>query len=92
MSKAKLNPILFNLSKVVTEEVKRPDHPDFLTTSELKAKEWSGVRLNSLIDTFEFWVAGSVVKTLAASIVKKDYMALERAHVELFGISTAHPR
>jgi len=92
MSKAKLNPILFNLSKSITEDVKRPDHPDFLTSSELKAKEWSGVRLNSLIDTFEFWVAGEVRKTIAAELVRADYMLLEKAHVELFGISTAHPR
>lgn len=83
---AKLNPILHNLSKAASGEDKRPDHPDFLTTSELKKKEWSGLRLNSLIDTYEFWVAGEIKKTIGVMAVKADYMALERAHVELFGI------
>ena len=46
---AKLNPILNNLSKVVTEDFKRPDHPDFMTTEELKTLPFTGLRgrLNS---------------------------------------------
>ena len=85
---AKLNPILHNLSKAASGEDKRSDHPDFATSSELKKREWSGVRLNSITDTYEFWVAGEIRKTLPMVAVQADYMSLERAHVELFGIHT----
>lgn len=84
----KLNPILYNLAQSRTKGDKRSDHPDFATTSELKAKEWSGVRKNSITDTYEFWVAGEIKKQIAAAVVAADYMTLERAHVELFGLHT----
>lgn len=87
MKDAKLNPILHNLSQSLSGNDKRPDHPDFLTSAELKAKEWSGVRLNSLIDTYEFWICGEIKKTVSAVGVAADYRVLEKAHVELFGIS-----
>ena len=86
--RAKLNPILTNLRSSVTEELKRSDHPDFATSAELKAREWSGVRKNSLIDTYEFWVVGEVRKTVPAADVAKDFMLLERTHIELFGIGS----
>ena len=86
--RAKLNPILHNLQQSVTEELKRSDHPDFATSSELKAKEWSGVRKNSLTDTYEFWVVGEIKKTVPAMNVVNDYMLLERTHIELFGIGS----
>jgi len=87
MSKeAKLNPILFNLQQSVTEELKRSNHPDFATSSELKARDWSGVRKNSLTDTYEFWVAGEIRATVTAMEVSIDRMALEKKHIEIFGL------
>ena len=83
---AKLNPILHNLQQSISGENKRSDHPDFATSAELKAKEWSGMRKNSITARFEFWVAGEIRKELDVAVVDADYMALERAHVELFGI------
>jgi hypothetical protein len=85
-NKAKLNPILHNLKNAVSGEDKRSDHADFALSSELKERKWSGLRLNSLTDTYEFWIIGEVRKTLAASEVRKDYLSLERAHIELFGL------
>lgn len=93
MSEAKLNPILYNLRQSVEEDYKRSNHPDFLTTSELKVKEWSGVRKNSITDDYEFWVAGEIIKNVPVSAVRKDPYILERTHIELFKIgSGAHTR
>lgn len=93
MPEAKLNPILYNLRESISEEYKRSNHPDFLTSSELKAKEWSGVRKNSLSDDYEFWVAGEIIKTVPLEAVKKDAFILERTHIELFKIgSGSHSR
>ena len=85
---ARLNPILHNLRQSVTEEMKRSNHPDFATSSELKAKEWSGVRMNSITHDYEFWIAGSVAKTVSAAQFAMDKMILERTHIELFGIGS----
>jgi hypothetical protein len=93
MPEAKLNPILYNLRQSVEEEYKRSNHPDFLTTSELKVREWSGVRKNSITDDYEFWVAGEIIKTVSLAAVKKDPFLLERTHIELFKIgSGSHSR
>ena len=89
---AKLNPILDNLRKSVTEEVKRSDHPDFATSSELKQRDWSGVRLNSLTDTYEFWIAGSIAREVPLASVLNSPMLLEEVHVELFGIHSGRTR
>lgn len=86
---AKLNPILHNLSKAASGEDKRSDHPDFATSSELKKKEWSGVRKNSLTDSYEFWIVGEIVREVPGVMVALDFMALERAHIDVFGLPSA---
>ena len=43
-----------------TEEFKRPDHYDFMDSSELKKIEWSGVRHNSITHRMELWIVGEV--------------------------------
>ncbi len=48
---------------------KRPDHPDFMTASELKKHEFSGVRTNSLSGDVEIWKAGEITK-----IVRKEML------------------
>lgn len=41
---------------------KRPDHPDFMTAFELKKKEFSGVRTNSISGEVEIWKCGEIAK------------------------------
>ena len=36
------------------EDFKRPDHPDFMDSSELKKAKWSGIRNNSLSGDLEY--------------------------------------
>ena len=43
------------------EDFKRPEHTDFMTTSELKKAEWSGVRNNSISEEVECWILGEIV-------------------------------
>ena len=84
----KVNPIIYNLRQSKTEDVKRSDHPDFATTSELKKQLWSGVRLNSITSDYEFWVNGEILKIVSLLKVRADPFILERTHVELFKIGS----
>ncbi len=83
---AKLNPILHNLAASISGEMKRSNHPDFATTTELKAKEWSGLRHNSLSMEYEFWVVGEIKARVSDMTVASEPFALEKAHSLLFGI------
>lgn len=42
------------------EDYQRSNHNDFATSKELKDREFSGVRHNSLTDRMELWVFGRV--------------------------------
>jgi len=83
---AKFNPILHNLHQIREQVEKRSDHPDFLTSAELKQKEWSGVRLNSITSDYEIWVRGEVKKVVNGMAVRRDPTVLANAHCEVFGI------
>lgn len=71
-------------SKAKTEEFKRPDHPDFMDSSELKAIEFTGVRLNKLAAQYEFWIVGKVVRTVTEQELRRNPDALNLAHQEVF--------
>lgn len=71
----------------MNEDFKRPDHNDFLTSSELKAKEFTGVRHNSLLSLHEFWILGEIVKTVTDATVARDPEALTKAHLEVFALT-----
>lgn len=59
---------------------KRPDHPDFHTSSELKANQFSGVRQNSVAQEWEIWTLGD----LRAHGPIKDQDAFMRAYADVF--------
>jgi len=61
---------------------KRPDHPDFNTESELRKKQWSGVRINSLTRDWEIWIEGE----RKAYGPEKDKAAFEKAYADVFGL------
>ena len=67
------------------EDFKRPNHPDFMDSSELKKEKWSGIRNNSLTEDLECWIEGEVVvvsSKLARSINPNDF---EQKYAEYFG-------
>lgn len=67
-----------------TEEFKRSDHNDFATTSELKARKFSGVRMNELAQQNEFWMLGEVLGTVTFAEIRLDPAAMGKKHVEVF--------
>lgn len=71
-----------------TEELKRPNHPDFMTMTELRALKWSGVRQEKIAKTTEFWIEGEIVKIVTQHDIRMNPKAIQAAHVELFGL---HP-
>lgn len=68
---------------------KRPDHPDFMDASELKKREFCGLRHNKLSNQMEIWKLGEVAKVIPQALMDRAVdrnaviaMALE----DVFGI------
>lgn len=72
--------------KIETEEMKRSDHADFATASELKDREYSGLRYNTMLDVVEFWVSGTLEKSIPAPDGVPLPNELRKAYMEVFGI------
>lgn len=70
----------------MTEEMKRPNHPDFMTTAELKSSKFSGVRQVKLTGDTEFWIDGELKKVVAPWETIADPDAIKKAHLELFAL------
>lgn len=75
--------------KQITEEIRRPDHADYMTTAELKDMEFSGLRYNTLIETVEIWLLGNLERSISAPGCQPDPKKLNDAYIEVFGISLA---
>lgn len=60
--------------KIQTENIRRSDHNDFATTSELRERNFSGWRGNSLTNEMELWLHGRVRGTIKI-IQNPDAMA-----------------
>jgi hypothetical protein len=73
------------------EDFKRPNHPDFMTTSELKKAEWSGIRHNSISMNCEIWVLGVVQASVSPELVEIDHRAIDKAYAEVFGLHDVAP-
>lgn len=65
-----------------TEEFKRPDHTDFMTSSELQKARWSGIRHNSLSDKLELWVDGVV----RGEYLKSEEDRMQEDFKRIFGL------
>lgn len=64
----------------------RPDHPDFMDSSELKKMGFCGMRNNSISGDIEIWLMGEVVKTVSAVAQSVNPNALAEAMSEVFAI------
>lgn len=62
------------------EDFNRPNHADFMDSSELKKIEFSGLRHNSISDCMEIWVLGERRR----EVRKGENLA--QAFEEVFGI------
>lgn len=73
------------------EDFKRPNHPDFMLASELKAANFSGLRVNSISKDMELWVRGEKVKSISESDIGFDPQAINKAVAEYFGLDEVQP-
>ena len=66
-------------------ESRRPDHPDFMDYHELKARKFSGIRVNELNKDTEIWVDGEIRKRLSQEEMFYDpELKIAKAYQELF--------
>jgi hypothetical protein len=73
------------------EDFKRPNHPDFMTSGELKAASFSGMRVNSVSGDMELWVLGEIRKTVSTVAVSLDPQAINKAMEEVFALNEVQP-
>lgn len=72
--------------KIETEECKRSDHADFATTSELKDRQYTGLRHNTVLEVMEFWVLGNLEKSIPVHNGVPMPSDLRQAYLEVFGM------
>jgi hypothetical protein len=66
---------------------KRPDHPDFMTHGELKLREFSGIRHNSIDQSVEVWYMGTIAEVIPQQMLMLDAnTAIGQALERVFGI------
>lgn len=69
------------------EDFKRPNHPDFLTSSELKEKRWSGIRNNSISNEREVWVNGQCVLSMSNVVCETQPVLWEQKYADVFSLN-----
>lgn len=69
------------------EDFKRPNHNDFLTSSELKAKRYNGIRFNSVTSDLECWIDGNVVFFSTQQELAIDHKDFDKKYGEHFGFT-----
>jgi hypothetical protein len=80
----KHNNIIRGVDGGKTESFLRPNHFDFMDSSELKRAEWTGVRQNSISREWEFWIVGEIkVRVPEAEAFPAK---LKQVHMDLFGL------
>lgn len=65
---------------------KRPDHPDFMDSSELKKMEFSGVRHNQIGNCMEIWILGAVVDSISVLQMRQHPGMFERMYEDRFNL------
>ncbi len=73
------------------EDFKRPDHPDFMTSSELKKADWSGIRHNSITQNCEIWLLGEMKASVSPEMVELNHHAIDEAYAEVFSLEEVRP-
>lgn len=74
-------------SNTKTPDFKRPNHTDFMDSSELKKLEFSGIRHNNLIQTMEIWVLGEVKGSLPDHEVMLYPEKFNALYADIFGLN-----
>lgn len=69
------------------EDFKRPNHLDFMTTSELKKAEFTGIRHNSLSDYMEIWILGEKKADMPKRVADANPDAWNRLYADVFALN-----
>ena len=80
----KHNNIIKHVSTWESEGFQRPNHPDFMDSSELKRMEWTGVRQNEISREWEFWIVGEIKERVHETVATPQ--KLKQVHMDLFGL------
>lgn len=73
------------------EDFKRPNHPDFQTTTELSKDKFSGIRHNSLTDEAEIWVLGNLEARVSHADIAFNPLAINQAIEKVFALKEIMP-
>lgn len=71
-----------------TEEYKRSDHADFAYASELRDRNFSGIRDNQMAQMRELWLDGNLVGSLSYTRMALDPTAWENFYAEKLGLGS----
>lgn len=73
------------------DDFKRPDHPDFMDSAELRKIKWSGYRMNKLTNDAEIWLKGEVKAAISPNQLAIDPQAVNKAMADIFALDEAMP-
>jgi len=69
-----------------TESFKRSAHADFATSAELKQREFTGVRNNSITNEIEFWILGNLEKKVSVTLASTNPNFIQETFTDLFAM------
>lgn len=72
-------------------DFKRPNHRDFMTASELKKENFSGIRHNSLNEDAEIWIDGELRESITLQATLLDPDAINKAMERVFLLEDVMP-
>lgn len=84
MSDARNNPVIRKWRKAESEAYKRSDHNDFATSKELRDRNFSGFRANSITEEIEIWLFGQIERRVSKEELKRNPTAVEEAMAAVF--------
>lgn len=73
------------------DDFKRPDHPDFMDSAELRKIGWSGYRMNALTTDAEIWLKGEVKASISPQDLALNPQAINEAMADIFALDEAMP-
>jgi hypothetical protein len=67
-------------------EDKRSSHPDFMTSSELKASSFSGIRFNTLTEEREIWIMGNLEGRMSEQEAQREPLKWHSLYESIFAM------
>lgn len=68
--------------------MKRSNHPDFMYSSELKKIQFTGIRHNSILDTYEIWTLGDLRASMSRLEAELNPERWEALYSSVFGLDS----